>query len=91
MTIDADTAAAEAALLDEAERTATQMRQSTEAHPDLTIDDAYAIQAAWLELKLARGERLVGHKIGLTSRAMQAAMNIDLPSGSREWRHFMVI
>ncbi|MEM7094619.1 MAG: 2-oxo-hept-4-ene-1,7-dioate hydratase [Actinomycetota bacterium] len=79
MTITPDAAAVEAALLDEAERTATQMRQTTEAYPDLTIDDAYAIQAEWLGIKLARGEHLVGHKIGLTSRAMQAAMNIDTP------------
>ena len=77
--IDSETAAAEAAMLDEAERTATQLRQTTAAHPELTIDDAYAIQAEWLKIKLARGERLVGHKIGLTSRAMQAAMNIDTP------------
>ncbi|MCL4122430.1 UNVERIFIED_CONTAM: hypothetical protein GTU68_003626 [Idotea baltica] len=55
------------------------MRQSTAEFPDLTIDDAYVIQAAWQELKLARGEVLVGHKIGLTSRAMQAAMNITTP------------
>ncbi len=70
---------AEARLLDDAERTATQMRQTTDAHPDLTIDDAYAIQAAWREIRLGRGETMVGHKIGLTSRAMQAAMKIDTP------------
>jgi len=74
-----EAAAAEAALLDAAEQSATQIRQSTEVHPDLTIDDAYAIQAAWQQIKLDRGEVLVGHKIGLTSRAMQAAMNITTP------------
>ncbi len=72
-------ATAEAALLDEAERLATPLRQTTEVYPELTIDDAYAIQAAWREHKLARGERIVGHKIGLTSRAMQAAMQITTP------------
>lgn len=71
--------AAEAAVLDEAERSATQCRQTTEVHPDATMADAYRVQAAWLDLKLARGEHLVGHKIGLTSRAMQAAMKIDTP------------
>ena len=75
---DADVAA-EALLLDEAERTATQIRQTTSIHADMTIDDAYRVQAAWLDVKLARGEELVGHKIGLTSRAMQAAMNITTP------------
>ena len=68
--IDLEIVVGEAALLDEAERTATQMRQSTEAYPNLTIDDAYVIQAEWQKLKLARGEQLVGHKIGLTSRVM---------------------
>lgn len=72
-------AAAEAALLDQAERDATQIRQTTEAHDGLTLDDAYVIQAAWQQIKLARGETLVGHKIGLTSRAMQAVMNITTP------------
>ncbi|MEL6982319.1 MAG: 2-oxo-hepta-3-ene-1,7-dioic acid hydratase, partial [Actinomycetota bacterium] len=72
-------AAAEAALLDQAERTATSVRQTTSVYPDMTIDDAYRVQAAWLELKLARGETMAGHKIGLTSRAMQAAMNITTP------------
>ncbi len=74
-----DEVAAEAGLLDEAERTATQIRQTTSVHPDMTMDDAYRIQRAWLERKLARGETLVGHKIGLTSRAMQAAMSITTP------------
>ena len=79
MTLSDHNVAAEAALLDEAEATATQIRQSTSVHPDMTMDDAYRVQAAWLDRKLARGERLVGHKIGLTSRAMQAAMNITTP------------
>lgn len=70
---------AEAELLDEAERSRTQMRQSTGVYPDMTIDEAYRVQAAWKDVKLERGERMVGHKIGLTSRAMQVAMNIDTP------------
>jgi len=72
-------ARAEAALLDQAERDASQIRQTTQVYPDLDIDGAYTIQAAWLALKLERGETLVGHKIGLTSRAMQAAMKITTP------------
>ena len=77
--ISPEAAAAEAALLDSAEIDATQMRQTTAEYPDLTIDDAYVIQAAWQQIKLARGETIVGHKIGLTSRAMQATMNITTP------------
>lgn len=69
----------EAALLDQAELDAKQMRQTTSIYPNLGMDDAYRIQAAWLDRKFGRGERLVGHKIGLTSRAMQESMNIDTP------------
>lgn len=79
MTMSAEDIAAEASLLDEAERARTQIRQSTSVHPEMTIDEAYAVQAAWLKIKLDRGEKLVGHKIGLTSRAMQQAMNITTP------------
>jgi 2-oxo-hept-3-ene-1,7-dioate hydratase len=72
-------AAAEAARLDGAEQSHSQVTQTTLLFPDLTLDDAYRIQAEWQQLRLARGETMVGHKIGLTSRAMQAAMNIDTP------------
>ena len=48
-------------------------------HPHLDITDAYAIQQAWVELQIANGSRLVGRKIGLTSRAMQQQMKIDEP------------
>lgn len=51
----------------------------TRSHPDMTLDDAYAIQAAWVDLQVAAGSSVRGHKIGLTSRAMQRAMNIDEP------------
>jgi len=70
---------AEAELLDTAEREHRQVRQTTGAYPHMTIDEAYRVQAAWLDIRLGRGERVVGHKIGLTSRAMQQAMNIDTP------------
>ncbi len=69
----------EAALLDEAESSAEQIRQTTSVYPDMTMADAYRVQDAWLNRKLARGRTLIGHKIGLTSRAMQAAMNITTP------------
>ena len=72
-----------AARLDAAERDRRQLRQFSADHPDITITDAYAIQQAWVEMKVARGARLKGHKIGLTSRAMQRSANITEPdSGS---------
>ncbi len=79
MTLNGDAVLAEAALLDNAERTRTQTRQTTSVFPDATIDDAYRIQAAWRDLRVARGERVIGHKIGLTSKAMQATMQISTP------------
>ncbi len=48
-------------------------------HPDMTLADAYRIQQAWIELQVKAGASIVGHKIGLTSRAMQRAMNIETP------------
>lgn len=65
--------------LDAAERTRVQTGLISLAHPDATMEDAYAIQSAWVKRKLAGGRRIIGWKIGLTSRAMQAALNIDTP------------
>jgi 2-oxo-hept-3-ene-1,7-dioate hydratase len=77
--LDLATIQALAARLDEAERSRTQVRQFSLEHPGLTIEDAYAIQEAWVAMKLARGRTLVGHKIGLTSKAMQRFSNISEP------------
>lgn len=65
--------------LDEAERTRSQIRLLTHDFPHLEIADSYAIQNSWMEMKLARGQRLIGHKIGLTSKAMQDAVGINEP------------
>jgi 2-oxo-hept-3-ene-1,7-dioate hydratase len=78
-TLDTDAVAAEARRLDLADRERVQVKQTTLLHPDATIDDAYRIQAAWREIRVGRGERIIGHKIGLTSRAMQASMAISTP------------
>src|SRR5690606_40866618 len=48
-------------------------------HPEMTIADAYAIQRAWVAIKHTAGRKLIGHKIGLTSRAMQRTSNITEP------------
>jgi len=45
----------------------------------MDMDDAYAIQSAWVNRKVADGRKVVGYKIGLTSRAMQRVMKIDTP------------
>lgn len=49
------------------------------SHPDMTLDDGYAIQKQWVDQKISAGRRVVGYKIGYTSRAMQKALNISEP------------
>lgn len=68
-----------AADLIQAEDTGQQIGLLTRRHPDITMDDAYAIQSALMARKLAAGRHVIGWKIGLTSRAMQQALNIDIP------------
>jgi 2-oxo-hept-3-ene-1,7-dioate hydratase len=77
--LDEKTILSAAARLHTAEKTRKLIRQFTLDYPDITIDDAYAIQNAWIRLKLSEGRVLKGRKIGLTSRAMQAAVNINEP------------
>ena len=76
---------AAAAGLHQAERQRYQIRSISIDHPEMTIDDAYAVQRAWVNMKLDEGRRIRGRKIGLTSRAMQEAMKIDEPDYARCW------
>ena len=78
-TLSAETVELIAAEHEHARRTRTQIRRITATHPDMTLDDAYACQTAWVRLQVQGGATVVGHKIGLTSRAMQRTMNIDEP------------
>ncbi|WP_298282576.1 2-keto-4-pentenoate hydratase [Acidocella sp.] len=66
-----------AAMLDDAARTATEATQLIETHPDLTIEDAYAIQLLNVQRRWARGERRVGYKMGLTSRAKMQQVGVS--------------
>ncbi len=63
----------------QAERDRRQIDPITLTHPDMSMDDAYAIQKQWVDKKVTDGRRIVGYKIGLTSRAMQDTMKIDQP------------
>ncbi len=69
----------EARRLDEARRTRQQIRLISLRHPDMTMADAYAVQRAWREIEIGAKRKIVGHKIGLTSKAMQAAVGINQP------------
>lgn len=62
-----------------AEDTQSDRHPITDDWPELDIDTAYHIQDETLRRRLARGERLVGVKLGLTSRAKQQRMNIASP------------
>ena len=79
MIVDDAAAGRAAQRLDQAERTRTPVRMVSLDHPGMTMEDAYRIQGAWKAMKLAAGRRIIGHKIGLTSRAMQNALDIDQP------------
>lgn len=79
MTLAAETIAQIAAELAEAERTHGVIPRITARYPDATVEDAYAIQGVWRDSQVAAGRRLVGRKIGLTSKAMQQATGIDEP------------
>ena len=62
-----------------AEQTGKQIGLLSLRHPEITMDDAYEVQKAIVAAKLAQGRKVIGWKIGLTSKAMQYALNIDIP------------
>ncbi|WP_404405160.1 2-oxo-hept-4-ene-1,7-dioate hydratase [Pelagibacterium halotolerans] len=70
-------AAADALL--EAEASRKQIGLLSLQYPGMTMDDAYAVQSALVKRKCEAGRRTIGWKIGLTSKAMQYALNIDTP------------
>ncbi|MEL6465941.1 MAG: 2-oxo-hept-4-ene-1,7-dioate hydratase [Pseudomonadota bacterium] len=70
---------AAATALIKADQTGQQIGLLSIAYPDITMDDAYAIQEQVVATKVETGDPVIGWKIGLTSRAMQMALNIDIP------------
>ena len=68
-----------AKLLLKAEEKRKPVTQLSTTWPDITIDDAYVIQSLVTEAKVAKGAKVVGHKVGLTSKAMQRSSMIDEP------------
>ncbi len=65
--------------LSQSRQTRTPLRQFSRQYPQMTIEDGYAIQRAWVRLELAAGRTIKGRKIGLTSRAMQLSSQITEP------------
>ena len=68
-----------AAELAQAERTRVPMDPLTTAHPEIDVVDAYEIQLINIRQRVAEGATVVGHKVGLSSKAMQTMMGVDEP------------
>lgn len=79
MNLNHNTIAGLAELLENAELQAHDVVKITDAHPEMDWDDAYAIQNEILRRKLGRGNRIVGLKAGLTSRAKMKQMGVETP------------
>ena len=65
--------------LNQSEKSRVQIMHFSGRFAGMTIEDGYRINRAWMQIKLAEGRSLIGHKIGLTSRAMQVSSQIDEP------------
>jgi 2-keto-4-pentenoate hydratase len=69
----------EARELFRAEKTKSVLRPFTEKYSKIAPEESYRIQLALIEMKKADGAKVVGKKIGLTSKAMQKMLNVDQP------------
>jgi 2-keto-4-pentenoate hydratase len=69
----------EARALYQAEKDKRVLRPFTEKYPEIAPEESYRIQLALIEMKKADGAKVVGKKIGLTSKAMQKTLNVDQP------------
>lgn len=76
--------------LDEAWERRRPVAPLSESEGLTSAEEAYAVQTAWNNLRLERGERIVGRKIGLTSRAIQEQLGVSEPDYGNLWasRHF---
>src|SRR3954453_9469001 len=66
-------------ILMEAHKTKKQAAQLSTTYPGITIEDAYGISTLVHKRQIAAGRKLIGHKVGLTSKAMQRSSMIDEP------------
>ncbi|MDO5032229.1 2-oxo-hept-4-ene-1,7-dioate hydratase [Corynebacterium sp.] len=65
--------------LAQAESDRTMVERLTKRFPEMEVEDSYAVQAEWVRRGVEKGRRLVGRKIGLTSKVMQEATGITEP------------
>lgn len=71
--------------LDDAAQTHIPIEPLSESEGLADVDTAYAIQSRWTEMRQARGEKVVGRKIGLTSEAIQKQLGVDQPDYGNLW------
>ncbi|MCR9135443.1 MAG: 2-oxo-hepta-3-ene-1,7-dioate hydratase [Alphaproteobacteria bacterium] len=67
------------ASLAKSHETKIQGQRPSEMFPDIEIEDSYAISSMLADHWVSKGARIIGHKVGLTSKAMQASSKIDEP------------
>ncbi|OBH02665.1 2-keto-4-pentenoate hydratase [Mycobacterium sp. E1747] len=68
-----------AADLAQAERSRSPIAPLTAVHPEIDVVDAYEIQLINIRQRVAEGARVLGHKVGLSSKAIQQMMGVDEP------------
>lgn len=68
-----------AAELQQSQTTRVQVEHFSKRFPGMTIEDGYRVSRAWVAQQVQAGAKVIGHKIGLTSRAMQISSQIDEP------------
>jgi 2-oxo-hept-3-ene-1,7-dioate hydratase len=73
-----------------AEKARKQAVPLSKTWPDITMEDAYAISSEVAQRKIAAGAKLIGHKVGLTSKAMQRSSQIDEPDYGHLLDHMMI-
>src|ERR1700712_5668134 len=66
-------------ILEKEHKERKQATQLSTTWPDITIEDAYGISTVYAKRRMAAGAKLIGHKVGLTSKAMQRSSNINEP------------
>src|SRR5512143_3140632 len=71
--------------LDEAAQTHVPIPPLSESEGLTSVETAYAIQTHWTALRTARGEKVLGRKIGLTSQAIQQQLGVDQPDYGNLW------
>jgi 2-keto-4-pentenoate hydratase len=72
--------------LDTAWRTRVPIPPITESDGITDVGVAYAIQTHWANMRLARGEKILGRKIGLTSKAIQQQLGVSEPDYGAIWQ-----